>query len=910
MRSSFCISIVVIGSLLAAASVAVAEQEGSGTLSGRITDASLGGPLPGAIVLVEGTVLQAVSDQEGRFQLAGVPVGTQTAAVRFLGRQTVRAPVTVLPGRTVTLDIELRDAFVLQETVTVTAGPIGGGEARALNQQKTAPNITNVVSADQIGQFPDANAAEATQRIPGISIERDQGEGRYVVIRGSEARLNSMMINGERIPSPEGDVRQVALDVVPTDMLEAIQVSKALMPDMDADAIGGAVNLVTKAAPSQTRTLATISGGYNDIQDDWGQGLFSVTAGRRFNGDRLGLIATASFNDVNRGSENIEPEYDDGDLDDLQVRDYSINRERTGLNAALDYQLTPTDSMFVRGIFARFADQEYRRRTRYRVGDDRIERELKDRLETQVIGNLQAGANHFLANGLHIDYRVSASYAEEDEPDRHDTTFRQDDVLFNPNVSAAFIDPDNLQANPLNENLAAFTLDDQVVENNLTTDRDVVGVFDLRIPLGLRRNFAGTVKAGVKYRDKRKTRDNSALVFESEDDLFLTDFSDPAFDVGSVLGGRYMPGAHVGADQARQLRTRFGLEREVDFEADLADYNAAERTSAVYGMADLALGPAMTLLTGVRVESTRVDYTGYELLFDDEGDFAAIDPIANQRDYTRVFPGVHWRYAFTPDSNLRAAVTRSMARPNYYDLVPFQLILEEDSEIVRGNATLRPTMSSNVDLMLEHYFQSVGVVSGGVFYKNLTDFIFPFTFGEPRNGDVFDVLEPRNGEAARVTGVELAFQNQLRALPAPFDGLGLYANYTSTVLCLAPLPTDSDATLPERAEDNLRLPGQARHVGNFAVWYEKGGFSARASLNFRGRALFEVADDAAEDIFLDANHQLDLTISQALTSNLRLFVNVLNLTDQPLRFYEGSPDRPIQEEYYSWWMSFGARVSY
>ena len=899
MRSIFSISIIVIGSLLGG--TAAAEQTGAGTLSGRIVDASLGGPLPGAIVLVEGTVLQAASDEEGRFQLAGVPAGDQTAVVRFLGRQTVRTPIAVLAGQTVTLAIELRDAFVLEETVTVTAGPIGDGEARALNQQKTAPNITNVVSADQIGQFPDANAAEATQRIPGISIERDQGEGRYVVIRGSEARLNSMLINGERIPSPEGDVRQVALDVVPTDLLEAIHVSKALTPDMDADAIGGAVNLVTKAAPSQARALATISGGYNDIQDDWGQGLFSVTAGRRFNGDKLGLIATASYNDVNRGSENIEPEYDDGDLDDLQVRDYSINRERTGLNAALDYQLTPNDSLFVRGIFTRFADQEYRRRTRYRVGDDRIERELKDRLETQVIGNLQAGADHFLANGLHVDYRVSASYAEEDEPDRHDTTFRQDDILFDPNVSAAFIDPDNLQANPLNENLAAFTLDDQVVENNLTTDRDIVGAFDVRLPLLLRRNFAGTLKAGVKYRDKRKTRDNSALVFESGEDLFLNDLVDPAFNVRSVLGGRYMPGAHVGPDQARQLRSRFALEAETDFEADLADYTATERTSAVYGMADLALGPAMTLLSGVRVESTRIDYTGYELLFDDAGDFASIEPVGDARDYTKVFPGVHWRYAFTPDSNLRAAVTRSMARPNFYDLVPFQLILEEDSEIVRGNATLRPTVASNVDLMVEHYFQSVGVVSGGFFYKSLTDFIFPFTFGETRNGDDFDVLEPRNGDDARVTGLELAFQNQLRALPAPFDGLGLYANYTFT---------DSDATLPERAADDLRLPGQARHVGNLAVWYEKRGFSARASLNFRGRALFEVADDAAEDVFLDANRQLDLSVSQALSDNLRLFVNALNLTNEPLRFYEGSPDRPMQEEFYSWWMSFGARLSY
>ena len=152
-----------------------------------------------------------------------------------------------------------------------------------------------------------------------------------------------------------------------------------------------------------------------------------------------------------------------------------------------------------------------------------------------------------------------------------------------------------------------------------------------------------------------------------------------------------------------------------------------------------------------------------------------------------------------------------------------------------------------------------------------------------------------------MTGLEVAFQNQLRALPAPFDGIGLYANYTFT---------DSEAAVPGRESEALILPGQTRHVGNVAMWYEKSGFSARMSLNFRGSALFEVGDDPAEDVFLDSKHQLDLSISQALTENIRAFFDVLNLTDQPLRFYEGTEDRPIQEEFYSWWASFGLRFNF
>jgi TonB-dependent receptor len=265
-------------------------------------------------------------------------VGDQELAARYLGHEDAVSTVAVVAGQVLTVEIALRETVLVREELTVSASPIQEGQARALNQQRTAPNIVNVISADQIGRFPDANAAEATQRVPGVTIERDQGEGRYVSVRGTEARLSSMLINGERIPSPEGDIRAVALDVVPTDLLDAIEVSKALTPDMDADAIGGAVNLVTKAAPLSPRVFGTVAGGYNSLMQDWGQGTFTGTAGGRLAGGRLGVIVTGSANDVNRGSDDIEAEYDDGELDAFETRDYTINRERYGVNGSLDYQ--------------------------------------------------------------------------------------------------------------------------------------------------------------------------------------------------------------------------------------------------------------------------------------------------------------------------------------------------------------------------------------------------------------------------------------------------------------------------------------------------------------------------------------------------------------------------------------------
>ena len=251
-------------------------------------------------------------------------------------------------------------------------------------------------------------------------------------------------------------------------------------------------------------------------------------------------------------------------------------------------------------------------------------------------------------------------------------------------------------------------------------------------------------------------------------------------------------------------------------------------------MAEFFVGNRFMLLPGVRYERTRVDYLGYDVLYDDGGNYASTRPVSGSDASGFFLPGLHARYALTEATNLRADFTRTLARPNYYDLVPYQLVFQEDAEIARGNSTLKPTVSNNVDVLLERYFESVGVLSGGVFYKRLTDYIFPFRFQEANFGDLYEVTQPRNGDAASLWGMELAFQNRFAFLPAPLDGLGLYGNYTWT---------DSSARFPDRDEDST-LPGQSAHVGNVALWYEKAGFSARSAWNFHGRYVDAVGDSA------------------------------------------------------------------
>lgn len=873
-----------------------AGAQSAGVVSGTVVDAS-GNPLSGAAVFLRGTTLVTTTDATGAYRLTA-PAGAHVVEVSCLGYASATRPVEVSAGGITPLDLKL-DPVRFADTVTVAGEPIREGQAKALNIQRNSLNIVNVAASDFIGSFPDPNSAEATQRLPGISIERDQGEGRYVLIRGTEARLNSMTLNGERLPSPEGDIRNVALDVIPSDLLESIQVTKALTADMDADAIGGAVNLITKEAPLTPLVSASLGYGYNDISEDTLESA-TFTYGSRFAADKVGLIFGGSYYNTDRGSENFEVDYDDGDLEELELRHYTINRERIGLAATLDGQTSERTRLYLRGMFNQFDDQEYRRRVRNQVADERMEREIKDRYESQQIYSVRGSLSHLFGGGTQLDAALSYSYAEEDEPDARYATFRQKRVAFDPNVSADFIDPDNIQANPLNEDIAEYTFDEGSVEDNITKDEDVVGALDFSTPIAYGADFGALLRFGAKARAKEKSRDANTVVFETEDDLFMTDYLDADFTNRPLLDGRYQTGPFFTTDTAGRILARNDVEMEKDVEEDLADYDATEDTIAAYVLGELFLGKTLSLVPGVRYERTDIEYTGKELVYDEEGELAGTSETKGDSSNGVTLPSIHLRYRLDDTSNLRAAVTRSIARPNYYDLVPYQLILEEDLEIQRGNPDLDLTTAWNADLMFERFLPNLGLISAGVFYKDLADYIYYFRIEEDRAGETYEVIEPRNGDSASLWGLEVAYQNRFRSLPAPWDGFGVLLNYTYA---------DSEASFPDREGRKATLPGQSENVGNLAISYEKGGFSGQVSLNYHGGYIAEVGESPEEDVFYDDHMQLDLAASVQLGKFLRLFFQFNNLTDEPLRYYIGSSDRPIQEEYYSWWGTLGLRYT-
>ncbi|MEN9592105.1 MAG: hypothetical protein RJA21_564, partial [Gemmatimonadota bacterium] len=285
---------------------AAAPLGAQGVVTGSVTDPN-GRPLSGVLVTVDGTAIRAAT-QNGTYRAANVPTGARTLTFRYIGFQAVTKTVTVTTGATATLDVKMADAVTSLAAVQVK-GQVAG-QASALNQQRTASTISSVIDNELVGRLPDPNMAEALARVPGVAVLRDQGEGRFVQIRGTNADLNSMSLNGLRISSPEQNSRQLPMDIVPSDQAAQIQISKTLTPDMDADAIGGNVNIVTRTARANQPLLnATFAGGANQLG---GGALVNVgaNAGKRFGASqKFGAMVGGTYYKNERASQNIEGDW-------------------------------------------------------------------------------------------------------------------------------------------------------------------------------------------------------------------------------------------------------------------------------------------------------------------------------------------------------------------------------------------------------------------------------------------------------------------------------------------------------------------------------------------------------------------------------------------------------------------------
>jgi TonB-dependent receptor len=898
-----------------------------GGVRGRITDSGTNEVLPGATIMVKGTTIGTTSDVNGEFILR-VPPGEKEIEVSYIGYRKYAELANVQDNQITELNFQLISDAVELKDIVITG--VLQGQQKALNQQKTSDNIKNIVSADQIGRFPDPNVAEALQRVPAVNIERDQGEGRYVLVRGLAPQFTNININGEQVPSPEAGVRFVALDAIPADQLASIEVSKALTPDMDGDAIGGSVNLVTRTAQTETTSIsASALAGYNKLVGRTNlQG--SLEMSQRFFNNKLGIMLNSSYYETDRGSDNWER-----DDNDFELRDYELLRTRLGLSSTIDYRFDDQNEVYFRTIYNRFTDREWRRRYIFIPNvddspfeDHEIERFTKDRLEKQSVTSFNLGAKHTFT-GFNLDYEVAYAEAIQDTPfdievgsiaevDELAIDFKTNPKF--PSFSVNDLPHTNSNNSYLDNRLYEF--DELTIGNTYALDVNKTAKINLGFPFNAGKN-TGLFKVGGKVRMKEKKYDITENVFQwtgenvaftgfDEGDYTLDKFAGGTLD-NNFLDGRYRLSMNADDNKvidhfnANPSVYELNVEDKLSAEAVEA-YRATEDVYAGYAMAKLQLSKLM-ILGGVRYELTKVSYNSKEVVYDFQGDLQDIVPVSGSSDYAFILPQLHLKYLASDNTNLRFAATRSYARPNFQDIVPSQEIELNAREGSIGNPALKPVAATNIDFMAEHYFGTVGILSGGMFYKNLDDFIFSRRF-ETSNypgaeGVDLTLTQSRNGEQANLLGFEVAYQQNLTFLPGLLKGLSIYANYTLTS---SQADIQSREDLEEKEE--IRLPGQAKNVGNFSLAYDYKRFNIRVSSNFNGEYLSEVGSDASEDLYVKDRIQVDASATFTVNPRFRVFTEFLNVTNQPFEVYQGSKDQYTQREFYSWWTRAGLKFDF
>lgn len=900
----------------------------SGVISGEVTDAYDGFALPGASLYIEDSNRYTVSDQNGGYQFLDVPEGTYTVYVEYIGYTTEFGEIVVESGKTARLNFQmLIGDNTLEELVIV--GDFLRGQAKALNQQKNNSNITNIISSDQVGRFPDANVGDALKRVPGITMQNDQGEARNIIIRGLSPELNSVTLNGDRIPSAEGDNRNVQMDLIPSDMISTIEVNKTLTPDMDADAIGGSVNLITRAVPGRERLSASLSGGFAPIRD---KGIYngSFIYGNRFLDDRLGIVASGTYQTQNFGSDNIEAVWDKDDnentyLSEMDIRKYDVQRIRRSVSLGSDYIIDDNNRLDFNIMYNWRDDRENRFRTRYRdieLQDDgtymgSIRRETKGgidnnrnkntRLEDQRVFNASLKGQHLISSKLDMDWALSYSKASEERPNERYIDFQQKDVLMMQDLS----NPNLPLVSAINgENPADFELR-KITENyNYTEESELGFKLNFRTPLSVIEGQKGRLRFGGRLRIKDKNRENNFFSYESIDGIGNLNEVPNQFFSGNGFnpGSKYAPGYFAQESYLGNLDLKNpALFDEIDEPSEYLalNYEAKENIVAGYIRWDQDITDKTSVIIGARIENTSIEYTGNYVLEEEE----LAGKLENSNSYTNILPGVTVKHNFTKDFILRGAITTGLARPNYYQLAPFVSATVEDAEIEAGNPNLKPTYATNFDLMIENYFENIGIVSAGVFYKKLNNFIYTYRNGQFTNqdfsdnfsgisnpipaGERWEFTQARNGESVDVFGFEVAIQKKLDFLPGFLSNFSLFANYTFTDSKAKGI-TNEDGDV----RDDLGLPRTAPHMLNGSLSWENDKFSARISANFTSDYLDEIGGNEFEDAYYDKQFFLDFNAAYKITPQFRIFAEANNLTNQPLRYYQGTSNRMKQLEYY------------
>ena len=923
-------------------------QHSTGVVSGRAVDRQ-GAVLPGARVRLEPGDIVGATNAQGEFTFIGLAPGNYTLTISYVGFTTFTQQVNVLPGQAIRVEAQLQ-VSAKNEEVTVVAD--AQGVAQAINEQRTSDNILDVMPEGVIQSLPNENIADVVGRMPGVSLERDEGEGKYVQVRGTEPRLNNTTVDGVELPAPEDNVRQFKLDTIPADIVESVEVNKTLAANQDADAIGGTVNLVTKKASDAPTLKLEAIGGFTPIEDTRYMGLVTGTAGKRFGADkRFGALVSGSYDYNGRGIDDIEPSPNDTAVPSygsMDVREYRYQRKRYGFGGSLDYKLKdPASGVFLHYFGADFKD--YGNKWVYTLNDGGAPQfSTSSRLPDYGADSIAIGGKHVFSSSW-LSWEIAAARS------RQLAAAGNPGATFSPNPNSALNNLTTCVNLPSsNFHLPAWSpscfgpptydpsqwgLTEYDGTTGITSQVNLQGAVSYAKNYHLGSHFS-TFEFGFKVRNAHKGQNAYSPTYDqtfvpnpnnppvSPMTDYLSGFSNPnyyfhAYPLGPVTNYNTIVN---NLNNAIAQGTLALDEPSTIFGSDLSNFDLTERVSAGYAMNTIEFG-RFRLQTGLRVEATQLNILGFSIINNSSSTAETVVPQLANSWYWDPLPSVQLRYRLTDDSDIRAVYGRGISRPNPYDMVPYVTVDQSTNplSVAIGNPDLKPEHANDYDVLYEHYLKPYGELQAGFFYKQLSQPIYYLAdpnYDGPQypqfHGYILDYID--NGVNAKLYGVEFAYIQRLAFLPGWTSGFGIMANYSRT--------GSSAGSLPLR-NDNPALQRQTPTMWNLSPTYDRGRFSARLGATYNSASIYQyqweqcTAEGAAGggcedpanlgpkgplgDNYLYSHLQVDAQASFRVQRQLTVLWQGLNLTNDVFGFFNGSPWYVTQREYYHPTYSFGLR---
>ena len=848
----------------------------------------------------------------------------------------------------------LEEVIVLAQRTTIEI-------ARAAQQE--APNLINLTTADEMAKLPDVNTGEAVRRIPGISLETDTGEGRYINIRGLDADLNSTTFGGLRLPptnnsSPSGAGRAVAFDSIPVGFVGAITVTKSNLPEQDAEAIGGTIDITPKTAPADGRPFLELKlGGGTELQRHTGITDLAMTAGTRFGGPTGGyqpfsVLVTASIYNDGRGIDDAEagfvdqqPAVPDKAIGGFDQRYYQYHRQRHGYGIDLGYAPDEANKYFVRYYDAGYTETVHRNMLQWNfdgpstvsptnpnvlldvftAGD--FAKRLRDEKETLDSKVFEIGGKNALTSAT-VDYHVGYTKGTYDKPYDYNSKFTSSasgtasyDNSTNPNwptlnvLTPAGFSP----ADP-----SSYTLGKMQNSNQHSDDHEWGIGANVSIPTRLTSRADEQFKFGINARIRDKVGDSQSWSMSAPTALALSSVTtggNVSFYKGLYQNG---PNINPAAMQAYWAANNGADAANSDpVSTALNNIHDKEDVYAAYGQYQFGYGP-VGVVAGVRVEQTKATYSGFKA--DTSGspesascpklgtDSTPVCAVSADKTYNDFFPSAQLRYEFSADLIGRLAISSAIARPGFGQ-VTATTVVDAGGNIITGNPDLKPTKAISFDAAIEHYLPHAGIVSVGVFAKDIKDYIVTNaqqTTTQKTAGNLGLALLTSftNGAAAHVYGVEANYVERFRSLPGALGGLGVSANWTWVQSKYTVPVVDPATNLTTLSRDSV-LPSTSRNTANAELLYEMHGLNLSIGAYYTNRNIFGMGSSASTDIWAQDRFSVDFGSQYKVNDTLQVYLNAKNLTNTALKLTEGEGEnRVIQREFYGVTLQAGVNVKF